>query len=155
MATCAKCGAALPDHANFCASCGARAGTSQVGTTAGAAEIPSNIAALLCYIFWPVTSALFLILGPYRTDKFVRFHAYQALYLGLFGIGLGIALRIPTTILKLIPVLGGILNFLIWMVYGAGIFGLVIFVVLKAYRGEEYRIPVIGMLAAKKAEKQG
>ena len=73
--------------------------------------------------------------------------------MGLFGIGLGIALRIPTTILKLIPVLGGILNFLIWIVYGAGIFGLLIFAVVKAYRGEQYRIPVIGILAAQKAEK--
>ena len=154
MATCAKCGADLPVHANFCASCGARAATSQAGTTAGAAEIPSNIAALLCYILWPVACVLFLILGPYRTDKFVRFHAYQALYLGLFGIGLGIALRIPTTILKLIPVLGGIMNFLIWIVYGASIFGLLIFVIVKAYRGEQYRIPVIGILAAQKAEKQ-
>jgi uncharacterized membrane protein len=157
MATCAKCGATLPDHANFCASCGTRVGASagvdQTGTTAGAAGIPSNIAALLCYILWPVACILFLVLDPYRRDKFVRFHAYQALYLVLVGIGLGIALRIPTTILKLIPVLGWVLNFLVWSAYGAGVFALVLFLMYKAYRGEQYRIPLIGILAAQKAEK--
>jgi uncharacterized membrane protein len=157
MATCAKCGATLTDDANFCVSCGApvraRAGAGPAETTAGAARLPSNIAALLCYILWPVACILFLVLDPYRRDKFVRFHAYQALYLVLVGIGLGIALRIPTTILKLIPVLGWVLNFLVWSAYGAGVFGLVLFVMYKAYRGEQYRIPLIGILAAQKAEK--
>lgn len=132
MTTCAKCGATLADNANFCVSCGARVGASQTVATGGATGtgIPPNIAALLCYILWPVACILFLVLDPYRRDKFVRFHAYQALYLGLVGAGVAIALSIVTVIL-----------------------GLVIFLMYKAYSGERYWVPGVGKLAAQKAEK--
>ncbi|HVA00556.1 MAG TPA: hypothetical protein VMV34_02775 [Terriglobia bacterium] len=113
--------------------------------------IASNIVALLCYIFWPIICVLFLILEPYNKDKFVRFHAFQALFLGLFSIGLAIGLVILTTILALIPVLGWILNFLVWIAYAVGIFGLVIFLMYKAYNGEEYMVPWVGKLAAQQA----
>ena len=75
MATCSNCGAALPDGAKFCSTCGTGVGTNSEasGTFAG---IAPHFAALLCYILWPVACLLFLILEPYSKDTFVRFHAF-------------------------------------------------------------------------------
>ncbi len=159
MATCTKCGAAVADDAAFCSSCGSPAGagsgTSPAGATSGLSMpgIASNVAALLCYILWPVACFFFLMVGPYNKDKFVRFHAFQAVFLGLAGIGVAIALSIMTSILGLVPVLGWIVSFLAWILFGIGLIGLVIFVMYKAYNGERYRILVVGDLAARQSEK--
>jgi uncharacterized membrane protein len=159
MATCAKCGGALADDAAFCSSCGSPAGAGSGTSQAGAKSslsmpgIAFNVAALLCYILWPVACLFFLMVGPYNKDKFVRFHAFQAVFLGLVAMGVAFALSITTSILGLIPVLGWIVSFLAWVVYGAGLLGLAIFVMYQAYNGARYRIPVIGDLAVRQSEK--
>lgn len=159
MATCAKCGAALTDDAVFCSSCGspARAGaqTSQASAPSGLSlpGIASNVAGLLCYLLWPVASIFFLLFGPYNRDRFVRFHAYQSLFLGLAAIAVAFALGIMTSILGLIPVIGWIMDSLAWAVYGAGLLILAIFLMYKAYNGERYQVAVIGDWAAQRAEK--
>ena len=158
MATCAHCGAALAEGAKFCSACGTSAGTNRgagpAGTTSSTfAGIAPNLAALLSYILWPVACILFLLLEPYSKDKFVRFHSFQALFFGLASAGIAIALSPVTTILGLIPVLGVILNFLLWAVYIVGLFGLVIFLMYKAFIGERFLLPWIGPLAVQRAEK--
>lgn len=159
MATCTKCGAALADHAANCSSCGAPvgegAGTTRAGAMSGLSMpgIAFNVAGLLCYILWPVACIFFLIFGPYNKDEFVRFHAYQAVFLGLAGIAVAIALGILTSILALIPVAGVVLGSLLWIAYAIVLLGLVIFFMLKAYNGVQYRIPLVGDLAARRAEK--
>lgn len=115
--------------------------------------IASNVAGLLCYILWPVASVFFLIFGPYNKDTFVRFHAFQGLFLGLAAIGVGIALSILTSILALIPLVGWLLSSLMWMVFGFGLLGLAISLMYKAYNGQWYRVPLIGDLAARRAGK--
>ena len=90
MAFCAKCGASLPEGANFCSSC---------GTTVGAAlpsagPLSSNIAALLSYVLWFITGFIFLMLEPYKNDKFVRFHASQSIGLSVALVAVSIALSI-------------------------------------------------------------
>jgi uncharacterized membrane protein len=164
---CAKCGASLSSDAAFCSSCGAPAGAGAgtgvgtgTGTTQPAAasslELPGigfNVAGLLCYILWPVACIIFLLVGPYNRNKFVRFHAFQALFLGLAGILVAIALRILTSILALIPVLGWIVGALAWFVYTITLLVLVILLMYKAYNGEQYSLLVIGSLAAQQGEK--
>jgi uncharacterized membrane protein len=83
----------------------------------------------------------------------VRFHAFQALFLGLAGIVVAIALQITTSILALIPVLGWIVDALIWIAYGIAILIVVILLMYKAYNGEWYSIPVIGNLARQQVDK--
>jgi uncharacterized membrane protein len=108
---------------------------------------------LLCYILWPVALLFFLLVGPYKRNPFVRFHAFQALFLGFAAIVVAIALQIMTSILALIPVLGWIVGGLIWIAYGITLFVMVIVMMYKAYNGEWYSIPVIGNLARQRAEK--
>jgi len=52
-----------------------------------AATICTNTAAALCYIpfvGW-IAALIFLALDPYRTNRYVRFHAFQGLYLAVLG----------------------------------------------------------------------
>ena len=158
MATCAKCGAVSPDNSQVCQSCGApfAAGSVTQGnpTSAGSSQgLTPNVAALLSYILWPVICLLFLILDPYNKNKFIRFHAFQALFLGLAGIAAGIVLSIATAILSMIPVLGWILDFLIWTSFGLGMLGLVIYLMYRAYNGDRFMLPFIGNLAVQQSEK--
>jgi uncharacterized membrane protein len=121
-----------------------------------ALELPGigfNVAGMLCYILWPVACILFLMVGPYNRNKFVRFHAFQAIFLGLAGILVVIALQVLTSILALIPILGWIVDVVAWMALSITILVLVIFLMYKAYNGEQYGLPVIGSLAAQQTDK--
>jgi uncharacterized membrane protein len=93
------------------------------------------------------------LVGPYNRDRFVRFHAFQAIFLGLAGIVVAIALVILTTILGMIPVIGWIMDSLVWLAYGAVLLVLAILLMYRAYNGEQYSIPVIGDLAFQQAGK--
>lgn len=83
----------------------------------------------------------------------MRFHAFQAIFLGLAGIIVAIALVILTTILGMIPVIGWVMDSLVWLAYGAVLLVVVILLMYKAYNGEQYSIPVIGDLAFQQAGK--
>lgn len=153
MATCIKCGTTLADGANYCPACGHRAGTSPRVLQPADPGIPPNIAALLCYIAWPITCVLFMILQPYNKDRLVRFHAFQSLFLGLFSVGLAIVLLILSTVLGFIPVVGWLLDFLLWAAYTLGILCLAVFLMYKAYCGEQYEVPWVGKMAAQQSAR--
>jgi uncharacterized membrane protein len=115
--------------------------------------IAYNVAGLLSYILWPVACVLFLLIGPYNRNRFVRFHAFQSIFLGLAAIFVGIALQIMTSILALIPIIGWIADGLIWIAFGITLLMLVIMLMYKAYNGEQYGVAVIGNLARQESEK--
>ena len=63
----------------------------------------------------------------------MRFHALQSLvtFLGLF---------IITLVIGFVPVLGVLVNLLLWLLSIA----LWIVLMVKAYKGERYKLPVVG-----------
>jgi uncharacterized membrane protein len=97
-----------------------------------------NVAALLCYLAGWITGLIFLILEP--ENKFVRFHAIQSII--VFG-----AYTVVGIIFGFIPVVGTILSGIL----GALAFVLWIILMLKAYQGERYKLPVAGEIAEKQA----
>ena len=88
----------------------------------------------------------FRSLDPNWKNRFVRFHSFQNIFFNLAWIVLWIAL----SIIGNIPVLGWA-SLLIWPLIGLG--GLVVWVVLllKAYQGQMFKLPVIGNMAEKQA----
>lgn len=105
------------------------------------------MAGMLCYPLLLVTGILFLVLSPYNKDRFVRFHAFQAIFfavalfilsivIGILGIPL--SWRMERTLSNL--------HTLIWLV-GTG------FSMFKAYKGEMFKLPFIGDLAETQANK--
>jgi len=93
--------------------------------------VTENLEALFCYALGWVTRLVFLLLE--QKNAFVRFHALQSLVTFL-------ALFIISAVIGFIPVLGVLVGLLLWPL------GLVLWIVLmvKAYKGERYKLPVVG-----------
>jgi uncharacterized membrane protein len=161
MAACAKCGTALAEGATFCGSCGtpvAAAGAAPASggasTSAGATPaassggLTSNVAGALAYLTI-IPAIIFLVVEPYKNDKFVKFHAFQCLFLAASTFVIYMVLGI----FAIIPIIGWIIGLLLLPLVGLTIFALVVFTAYKAYNNEKFMIPVIGKLAEQQASK--
>lgn len=95
-----------------------------------------NMAGLLCYFLGWITGLIFYLVE--KKNKFVRFHAMQSLV--VFG-----SLSIINIVLLVIPVLGILLSTLL------SLLALVLWVLLmiKAYQGEYFKLPIAGDIAEK------
>jgi len=96
-----------------------------------------NLAALLSYLLGFITGILFYFFLE-KENKFVRFHAMQSIVVSA-------AFFVAQIILGMIPILGWVLSFLV----GIGGFILWIFLMIKAYQGEYYKLPYAGDIAEK------
>jgi len=154
MAFCAKCGAQLTDGSAFCSSCGAAVGTATVipSTSVDSSQasngLTSNVAGALAY-FTIIPAIIFLVAAPYNRDRFVRFHAFQCLFLAAAVFVLFFALGF----LAMIPFVGWLVGVIILPLLGLGILALVLFTMYKAYNNEKFMLPVIGKLADEQASR--
>jgi len=98
--------------------------------------LQENVAGLLCYVLGWVSGLVFILLEA--ENKFVRFHAIQSII--VFGI-----LSIIGIVFGWIPWFGWVISSLV------GLLGFVLWIVLmvKAYQGVMYKLPVAGDLAEK------
>jgi uncharacterized membrane protein len=159
MATCVKCGATLAEGTVFCGSCGtpvagaaapAAAGAAG-GTTATAASssgLAPNVAGLLAYVTI-IPAIIFLVMEPYNKDRFIKFHAFQCLFLAAAGFAAGICLMV----LNVIPIIGTIISLLLFPLLWLAIFVLAVIAAIKAYNNQKFMIPFIGKLAEQQASK--
>ena len=93
-----------------------------------------NVAGLLCYVGGWISGIILLVLE--QKNSWVRFHAVQSIV--VFG-----TLTIAGIILGWIPVVGGFFSGII------SVTGFILWVILmiKAYNGERYKLPVAGDIA--------
>ena len=93
-----------------------------------------NVAALLAYVLGVITGLIFLLIE--KENRFVKFHAMQSICFSvvMFIVGL---------VLSVVPVL----------VLGLNLICVVLWVVLmvQAYQGQWFKLPIIGDIAAKQA----
>jgi uncharacterized membrane protein len=137
---CQKCGTENPDNSIVCQKCGTSLVPKEAKSTSVGLE--PNIAGLLCYILGWVTGIIFFLLE--KENKFVRFHAMQS----IITFGAFTLLSIILSIFSWIPYIGllfwvlniisGILAFVLWIV-----------LMVKAYKGEKYKLPIAGEMAEK------
>jgi uncharacterized membrane protein len=99
-------------------------------------NIEPNVAGLLCYIGFWLTGIIFLVIE--QRNRFVRFHAIQSIF--VFG-----TLTIASAVLNQISVAAWFFDVIV------GVLSLVLWIVLmvKAYQGYIYKIPLAGDLAEK------
>jgi uncharacterized membrane protein len=109
----------------------------------------SNLAAALAYILGFITGVLFLVIEPYKRDPFVRFHAMQSILFSAAAIVFHIAWSIMVGILMHISPWIALATFPIRLLISLGLFGFWLFVMFQAYNQREFRIPIIGAIAAK------
>lgn len=100
--------------------------------------IQPNVAALLSYALGVVSGIIFFIIE--KENKFVRFHALQSILLfgGLFVLQL-VLVFIPVIRAILMPVIS-IGSLILWVI-----------LMVKAYHGEKFKLPVVGDVAEKQA----
>ncbi len=98
--------------------------------------LQENVAGLLCYVLGWVSGLVFILLEA--ENKFVRFHAMQSII--VFGI-----LSIIGIVFGWIPWFGWVISSLV----GLLCFVLWIVLMVKAYQGVMYKLPVAGDLAEK------
>jgi uncharacterized membrane protein len=161
MPFCASCGS--PVEGRFCAKCGtplgsaAPAGGTPAATPLGAgvpapaagAGLTENAAAALCYVLTFITGILFLVLEPYNRNRTIRFHAFQAIFLGVAWIVLWIAIGILFAMMGSVGFFFG--YFFLRSLIGLCFFVLWIYLIVMAYQGKTIVLPIIGPLAQKQA----
>jgi uncharacterized membrane protein len=109
--------------------------------------LSDNAAGAIAYITI-VPAIVFLVLPPYNASPFVRFHAWQSIFLNLASIVLAIALSFFTVFgLMFGAFVFLLLTRLVWLAW----FVVWVICVVKAVNGQRYKLPLIGDLAEKQA----
>jgi len=115
--------------------------------TAAATSAPmnTNLAAAIAYLTF-IPAIIFLMVEPYNKTPLVRFHSFQSIGLNVAALVVGVAFRmVPLPFgFGIWWMLQGLINlafFIVWLI-----------VVLKAFQGEWFKLPIIGDFALKQAQ---
>ena len=120
--------------------------------------LDGNITALLCYLIGIIGLILAFI---EKDNKFVRFHAWQSLLLGVGATVIAIILAIVLAILgaivaavaqDMVPLIG-VLFGLVFTVFGLAVFAAAVWAAIQGFQGNIFKLPIIGNFAEKMANK--
>lgn len=106
-----------------------------VGANSGLSD---NAAGALAYITI-IPAIIFLIVDPYNKNSFVRFHAWQNIFITIGWFACSIVLVIPI-LGWIVGLLGDLALFICWIIC-----------IIKASSGQKFMIPFIGPFAEKQA----
>jgi uncharacterized membrane protein len=179
MSFCQTCGSSLPDGSTTCSACGATQGVAGAsaapgpipGPTSGpipgsvpgpipgampqpmpVAGLTPNVAGALAYLVGAITGILFLVIDPFKADRFVRFHAFQSIFFNLAWIAFWIVWMIVGIMLGAISHgLFFIIQLPINLLVTVGGFCIWIYLMYQAYQGKTFQLPIIGPMAATQA----
>ena len=90
------------------------------------------------YLFWPLSLAI--VATRLKKERFLRFHGYQALFLGICG---SVVYLVAGPVIRLIPVFGGAIMrtaVIFWLL-------LIIYLAYRCTLGEYFKVPLIYDLA--------
>ena len=145
---CSSCGVQMDDAAAFCPGCGKPTAVAQSTAPAGATPaavstqaasgLQDNVAGLLCYLLIP--AIVFLVMEPYNRNRFIRFHAFQAIFLEIGWI-------IVNAVLGMLAFIGIFILPILWL----GFTILWIVCMIKAFQNQMFKLPLIGDIAEKQA----
>jgi uncharacterized membrane protein len=114
--------------------------------------LPESLAGALAY-FTIVPAVMFLLVEPYRKNRFVRFHSYQSIAVSFVALVVGALLRVVGFVVYFIPRLGPLL---VWLASGIIIlafFAVWVVLVVKALQGQKFKLPVAGEFAEQQAAR--
>ena len=136
---CAKCGTKNAEGTKYCQNCGSMLDVQATRVAGSTTSLEPNVAGLLSYLGIWITGLIFILIE--KENKFVRFHAMQSIV--TFGV--------ITVLWVVLQVLASIF----WPFYFLGfpfwILSVVLWIVLmvKAYQGERFKLPIAGDIADK------
>ena len=113
--------------------------------------LDTNVGAMLCYLPLCGVNLIYsiIVLVTEKSNRLMRFHAFQSLLLIGGLIVAAVAVSIVSVMLAFVSsTLGVLFGMLTWLV-GLAFVGLAIFLCVKAYQGGQFKLPVIGDMADK------
>jgi uncharacterized membrane protein len=163
MSFCQTCGTSLPAGSLTCPACGAAQGVAPASAPPGyvpgaippqplsvaGTGLTPNLAGALAYLVGLITGILFLVIDPFKNDRFVRFHAFQSIFFNVAWIVISILWSIVGFMLLAVShglfiIIVGPIHMLIAL---AG-FCLWLYLMYAAYQGKMVQLPIIGAMAA-------
>ncbi len=169
MSVCEACGAVLSENTRFCRTCGLPTEL-KAGVSASAVERPAvvavmpprggtgskkmatNVVGALTYLAGLVTGIIFLVLEPYKSNSFVRFHAFQSIFFNVACVAFWIVWMILSAVLT--PLTAGVFGLIalpLMVIFALAGFGIWLFLMYEAYQQKLFRLPVVGRFAAEYA----
>jgi uncharacterized membrane protein len=100
--------------------------------------LDANVAAALSYLVGFVTGIIFLLVE--KDNRFVRFHAMQStlVFVGIVLIDI---------VLQIVPILGALVVVFVVIPLSAILW---LYLMFRAYQGDEYKLPFVGQMAAER-----
>jgi uncharacterized membrane protein len=108
--------------------------------------LSENAAGGLAYITI-IPAIIFLVAEPYNRSSYIRFHSWQCLFMALAWFVIDVAVMIFGSFLSFFR----LLTFGLYPLISLAMLILWIMVLIKAFNGERFKLPIIGDLAAKQA----
>jgi len=105
-------------------------------------NLEENVASALCYLGLIITGIIFYIIET--ENKTVRFHAMQSI---LVSVGIIIVTVFANILIWFVPFVW----FLYWLV-NLLVFILWLVLMIKAFQGEKFKLPVVGDIAEKQVK---
>ena len=147
--SCPHCDFKMPEAAAFCPGCG-RSMQSAARSQGKIGVLSENIAGALAYFtFFPAIT--FLVVEPYKRNRFVRFHSIQCLLLCAAAIVLAAILRLAGLLFLFLPVFGPLLTVVLDAVSFFALLLVWLVLAVKALQGETRVFPVLGDIAERYA----
>jgi uncharacterized membrane protein len=109
----------------------------------------TNLVGALAYLAGFVTGIVFLVLDPYKSNSFVRFHAFQSIFFNVAWVAFWIIWMILLAVLT--PLTAGVFGLIavpLMLIITVAGFGIWIFLMVQAYQQKLFRLPVVGKFAA-------
>ena len=148
MPFCTHCGTQVQSAAAFCQSCGtAQPGADTPAGTDPLASLKPRNAAILCYLPWLgwIMSLVILSTRRFQSNRLVRFHAFQGLYLFVAWMIVDIALEPVLRVSwlrRIIPILE------------LGLLATGILMLVKTSADQLIRLPIVGEMADRSVNEQ-
>jgi len=108
--------------------------------------LDENVAGALCYALGFITGIVFLVME--KDNKFVKFHAIQSIatFLPLMAIGwiISSSMLWSWSMIWLVGIISSLLfliELILWLV-----------LIMKAFQGEKFKLPIVGDIAEKQAK---
>lgn len=155
MLFCGQCGAEV-SKGTFCGRCGAAVRKPRTPmmefTRQTTQNIPKeqmdsqdelgnvNLLAMLAYMTF-VPALVFLLFEPFSKNRYLRFHCYQSLFLFVGAFCLEFASISLSFLIVFEGLLMGFLTCVLVVMW--------LIAVYKAWQGEQYKLPIFGVLAAR------
>jgi uncharacterized membrane protein len=119
---------------------GASVPVNPVPAPATVGGLSENSAAALSYLTF-IPAIIFLLIEPYSKSAFVRFNAIQCIAFSVVAFAIHI-------VLIFIPIIGWLISLFLTLVF----FILWVLCIMKASKGEWYKLPLIGDFALKQSQ---